>query len=97
MPRVAWHRLVGMLPVVETKRLSKYFKGVVALDEVSVSISAGEVVGLVGDNGAGKSTLVKILSGDLEPSAGLVLIDGEPVHFLRGVTVIFCTPLARLT
>ena len=81
MPRVAWRRLVEMLPVVETKRLCKYFKGVVALNEVSVSISAGEVVGLVGDNGAGKSTLVKILSGDLEPSAGQVLIDGEPVHF----------------
>ncbi|MCY4060853.1 MAG: ATP-binding cassette domain-containing protein [Chloroflexi bacterium] len=69
------------LPVVETKSLSRYFKGVVALNDVSVSISAGEVVGLVGDNGAGKSTLVKILSGDLEPSAGQVLIDGEEVHF----------------
>ena len=69
------------LPAVETKGLSRYFKGVVALNEVSVSISPGEVVGLVGDNGAGKSTLVKILSGDLEPSAGQVLIDGEEVHF----------------
>ena len=68
-------------PAVETKSLSRYFKGVVALNEVSVSISPGEVVGLVGDNGAGKSTLVKILSGDLEPSAGQVLIDGEEVHF----------------
>ncbi|MCY3977518.1 MAG: ATP-binding cassette domain-containing protein [Chloroflexi bacterium] len=68
-------------PVVQTKRLSRYFKGVVALNEVSVSISPGEVVGLVGDNGAGKSTLVKILAGDLEPSAGHVLIDGEEVHF----------------
>lgn len=69
------------LPVVETKGLSRYFKGVVALNEVSVSISPGEVVGLVGDNGAGKSTLVKILAGDLEPSAGQVLINGEEVHF----------------
>jgi len=69
------------LPVVETKSLSRYFKGVVALNDVNVSISPGEVVGLVGDNGAGKSTLVKILSGDLEPSAGQVLIDGEEVHF----------------
>ena len=68
-------------PAVETKGLSRYFKGVVALNEVSVAISPGEVVGLVGDNGAGKSTLVKILSGDLEPSAGQVLIDGEEVHF----------------
>ena len=68
-------------PAVETKGLSRYFKGVVALKDVSVSISPGEVVGLVGDNGAGKSTLVKILSGDLEASAGQVLIDGEEVHF----------------
>ncbi|MCY3781038.1 MAG: ATP-binding cassette domain-containing protein [Chloroflexi bacterium] len=68
-------------PVVETRGLSRYFKGVVALNEVSISIHAGQVVGLVGDNGAGKSTLVKILSGDLEPSAGQVLIDGGEVHF----------------
>ena len=68
-------------PVVETRGLSRTFKGVVALHEVSISIQAGEVVGLVGDNGAGKSTLVKILSGDLEPSAGQVLIDGGEVHF----------------
>jgi len=68
-------------PAVETKGLSRYFKGVVALNDVSVTISPGEVVGLVGDNGAGKSTLVKILSGDLEPSSGQVLIEGEEVHF----------------
>ena len=67
--------------LVETKGLSKYFKGVVALSDVSVEIAAGEVVGLVGDNGAGKSTLVKILSGDMQPSAGQVLLDGEQVRF----------------
>lgn len=68
-------------PIVETIGLSKYFKGVVALDQVSISIMAGQVVGLVGDNGAGKSTFVKILSGDLEPSAGQMLLDGEQAHF----------------
>ena len=68
-------------PIVETIGLSKYFKGVVALDQVSISIRAGQVVGLVGDNGAGKSTLVKILSGDLEPSSGQILLNGEHVHF----------------
>ena len=67
--------------LVETQGLSKNFKGVVALSDVSVSIAAGEVVGLVGDNGAGKSTLVKILSGDMQPSAGQVLLDGEQVRF----------------
>ncbi len=68
-------------PVVETTGLSKFYKGVVALNDVSVSIPAGQVVGLVGDNGAGKSTLVKILSGDLAPSAGQLFIDGKQVQF----------------
>ncbi len=68
-------------PVVETIGLSKYFKGLVALNDVSVSIPAGQVVGLVGDNGAGKSTLVKILSGDLAPSAGQLFLDGKQVQF----------------
>jgi ABC-type sugar transport system ATPase subunit len=68
-------------PIVETIGLSRFFKGVVALNQVSISIASGQVVGLVGDNGAGKSTFVKILSGDLEPSAGQVVIEGEPVHF----------------
>lgn len=67
--------------IIETKNLSKYFKGVVALNDVSVAIPAGEVVGLVGDNGAGKSTFVKILSGDLAPSAGQFWINGEQAHF----------------
>ena len=67
--------------VIETKSRSKHFKGGFALNGVSVSIPAGEVVGLAGDNGAGKSTFVKILSGDLVPSAGQIWIDGEHVHF----------------
>ena len=67
--------------MVETIGLSKYFKGLVALNDVSVSIPAGQVVGLVGDNGAGKSTLVKILSGDLAPSAGQLFLDGKQVQF----------------
>ena len=61
--------------------MSKFYKGVVALNDVSVSIPAGQVVGLVGDNGAGKSTLVKILSGDLAPSAGQLFLDGKQVQF----------------
>ena len=82
--------------LIETAGLSKHFKGVVALNEVSIAIAPGEVVGLVGDNGAGKSTLVKILSGDLEPSAGQIAIEGETVHFRhprdakkRGIETIY--------
>lgn len=49
--------------LLEMKNIQKYFAGVHALDDVSISINAGEVHALVGENGAGKSTLMKILSG----------------------------------
>ena len=56
-----------------------------ALTEVSVEISRGEAVGLVGPSGSGKSTLVDILLGLLEPTSGRVLVDGDDIHDnLRG-------------
>jgi ABC-type uncharacterized transport system ATPase subunit len=50
-------------PVLEARGISKYFGRVVALENVSLVVRAGEVNCLLGDNGAGKSTLIKILSG----------------------------------
>jgi ribose transport system ATP-binding protein len=64
-------------PFLELKKISKSYPGVVALDRVSLSVSPGEVVGLIGENGAGKSTLMKVLGGIVEPSAGEIRIDGE--------------------
>ncbi len=61
--------------------LSKHYGGVHALRGVSLQVSAGEVVGLVGDNGAGKSTLLRILAGATAPSGGEILLDGVPMHF----------------
>jgi ribose transport system ATP-binding protein len=52
---------------------------VVALDDVTFDLRAGEVHVLVGENGAGKSTLVKILSGIYQPDEGQILLDGAPV------------------
>ena len=66
-------------PVIECRGLHKWYSGVHALVDVSLSIMPGEVVGLVGDNGAGKSTLIKILSGVHRPDGGQVLIEGRPV------------------
>jgi ribose transport system ATP-binding protein len=59
--------------------IAKRFPGVVALDNVSLEIGAGEVVALCGENGAGKSTLMKILGGVYQPDEGQVLVDGQPV------------------
>ncbi len=66
-------------PLIEMRHIHKHFGGVVALDDVSVSLHRGEVVGLLGHNGAGKSTLIKILSGAYEADGGEILIDGQPV------------------
>ena len=57
--------------------ISRYFGSVRALHRVSMSISYGEIVALVGDNGAGKSTLVKVLSGNVAPDEGKIQLDGR--------------------
>jgi len=64
--------------LLEIRHLSKYFPGVVAVDDVSFSIRRGEVHVLMGENGAGKSTLVKMLAGIYPIDAGDLLLDGEP-------------------
>jgi simple sugar transport system ATP-binding protein len=66
-------------PIIECRGLDKWYSGVHALKNVSLTVNQGEVVGLVGDNGAGKSTLIKILSGVHAPDRGEILIDGTPV------------------
>ncbi len=69
------------MPLLETRELTKTFPGVLALDRVSLTVNAGEVLGLVGENGAGKSTLIKILGGVYAPTAGEIRLLGRPVRF----------------
>jgi D-xylose transport system ATP-binding protein len=66
-------------PLVEMRNISVAFGGVHAVQNVTVSLNAGEVVGLVGGNGAGKSTLMRVLSGAHPADSGEILIDGQPV------------------
>ncbi|MGI9420309.1 MAG: ATP-binding cassette domain-containing protein [Geminicoccaceae bacterium] len=65
-------------PLARMRGVSKHFGGISALEDVSVDLYPGEVVGILGHNGAGKSTLVKILAGALTPDEGEIFIDGEP-------------------
>ena len=68
-------------PVLEVRRGTKRFPGVLALDDVSFELKPGEVHALVGENGAGKSTLIKVLTGLYSPDGGEILYDGEEVRF----------------
>ena len=69
--------------VLRLKNVSKHFGSIVAVDDVSMDIYPGEVVGLVGDNGAGKSTLVKLVAGVHQPTHGSIEIDGEEVELTQ--------------
>ena len=63
--------------LLELDRITKAYPGVLALDQVSLAVARGEIVGLIGENGAGKSTLMKVLGGVVEPSAGKIRLDGK--------------------
>jgi simple sugar transport system ATP-binding protein len=67
--------------LLEIKNVSKYFGSVIALQDISAFVRAGEVTCLLGDNGAGKSTLIKVLSGVHKASEGEYLFDGVKQDF----------------
>jgi ABC-type sugar transport system ATPase subunit len=68
-------------PIVRFECITKRFPGIVALNNVSLSIMKGACHGLVGENGAGKSTLGKVLAGIYPSDGGQVYVDGKPVRF----------------
>src|SRR5687768_13109840 len=66
---------------LEMRGLTRRFGSFTANDHIDLTIEPGEIHCLLGENGAGKSTLMNMLYGLLEPSAGEILLDGEPVRF----------------
>ena len=65
---------------LEMNHITKRFPGVLALNDVSISVEKGEIHALLGENGAGKSTLIKVLAGAFPADAGEILLEGKPVH-----------------
>jgi simple sugar transport system ATP-binding protein len=85
-----------MTVVLETRALSKSYRGNLAVDAVDFDVREGEVHALLGENGAGKSTLTKMMAGVVDPTSGEMLIDDEPVRFEgpadaleRGIAMVF--------
>ncbi|HUE45858.1 MAG TPA: ABC transporter ATP-binding protein [Aestuariivirgaceae bacterium] len=69
--------------VLETQALAKHFDGVVAAQDVSVSVSEGERVGIIGANGAGKTTFVNMVTGYLKPESGRISYRGDDITALQ--------------
>src|SRR5690349_19868400 len=72
-----------MPAVLETRGLDKHFGGIIAANEVSLSIEKGARHALIGPNGAGKTTIVNLLTGVLKPTAGQILLDGKDITRLE--------------
>jgi ribose transport system ATP-binding protein len=69
--------------MLQLRNITKHFPGVKALDDVSLDVNAGEIHALCGENGAGKSTLLNILTGNLQPDAGQILLNGQAVTIIN--------------
>lgn len=85
-----------MMPLLETQNVRKAFGGLAAVDDVTVAVNTGELVGLIGPNGSGKTTLLNMLSGHLAPDAGEIRLDAAAIQGLgpyrlarRGVLRMF--------
>jgi branched-chain amino acid transport system ATP-binding protein len=78
------------MPLLEVKNVSRFFGGVMAVNNVSLTLSQGEIVGLIGPNGAGKSTLFNLISGVLKPETGSILFEGRNITPLTPDTICRC-------
>ena len=84
------------VPLVRLTDAGKNYGSIIALADVSLEVSAGEVTCVLGDNGAGKSTLIKIIAGLHQPSVGTYEVEGTPVSFSsprealeRGIATVY--------
>ena len=68
--------------ILEVQNLTKKFGGLTAVDNVSIHLNKGEIVGLIGANGAGKTTLFNMISGNFPPTSGKIIYKGQEIQGL---------------
>ena len=73
------------LSLLEIRNVAKSFGAIRAVNDFSLTMDGGEVVGLMGDNGAGKSTMVKLIAGNFPPTEGEILVEGKVCHFHKPI------------
>jgi branched-chain amino acid transport system ATP-binding protein len=67
------------MPLLEITRVTKKFSGLIAVNEVSMNVESGQIVGVIGPNGAGKTTLFNCIAGALPPTSGSIVFDGKEI------------------
>ena len=82
------------MPLLELRGLRKDYGGLRALDDVSLDVPEGAIIGLIGPNGSGKSTLINLIAGSEEPTAGQVVFHGEDISALTA-DAVFHKGIAR--
>jgi branched-chain amino acid transport system ATP-binding protein len=87
--------------MLETRQLSKHFKGLVAINNVDFNINKGEIVGVIGPNGAGKTTFFNLVTGFLKPTSGRISfegrdITGKPPYTIAGMGIVRTFQLDRI-
>jgi ABC-type sugar transport system ATPase subunit len=85
-----------MAALIEMQKITKTYRGAVAVKDIDFDLQQGEIHALLGENGAGKSTLTKIIAGVVNPTSGVMLYDGVAVSFAdpaealrRGIAMVF--------
>ena len=88
-----------MQPLLQASSVTKYFGGFTALDQINISVSMGERLGLIGPNGSGKTTFINCISGALRNDSGTIMFDGADISALpahqrirRGIARSFQIP-----
>ncbi len=92
--------------ILDVQNLTKKFGGLVAVNDVSIHVERGEIVGLIGANGAGKTTLFNMISGNFKPTSGKIFFNGQEIQNMRpdkicklgvGRTYQICQPFTALS
>ena len=85
---------VFAMPLLELKQLRKDYGGLRALNDVTLDVPEGAIIGLIGPNGSGKSTLIDLVAGGIVPTAGQIIFAGEQIGGL-GADAVFQRGIAR--